>query len=161
MDQTKNSCLCGNHPAPPPFPPSPPFGPGDDQAGPGAPILFSALPHSSGILHAQDWEPVISGLSEAQRPRTAPCPPPGGLGSVASHSQTTTWGGEESVWQYSHVCPPRAFVFSPTPFIPPCPVPYTLQHFSSFKSMWQTWARNFASLKHRFLSQTNYRKMLH
>jgi hypothetical protein len=55
----------------------------------GAPTLFSDLPKYP-AKDAQDWKPVISGLCKAQRPRTAPFPPPTELGPVASHSQTPT-----------------------------------------------------------------------
>jgi hypothetical protein len=65
----------------------------------GSPILFSALPQC----------PVVSGMPETENllPRTAPCPPPGRLGSVASHSQTPTPGCVEIVQQSSCVCPPE------------------------------------------------------
>ena len=76
-------------------PPSPPalssLCPGADWADPRAPILFSALP----------WCPSFPGMPEAENllPRTAPCPPPAELGSVASHNQTSTWVCVESMWQ--------------------------------------------------------------
>ena len=103
--------------------PSPPFGPRDDRAAPGAPIPFSALL----------WCPSVYGMPEAGNlvPRTAPCPPPSELGYMASHSQTPTRGRIESVRQSFHFCPPRApelwwdSGFSPTLFIPLRPLPLT------------------------------------
>jgi hypothetical protein len=46
--------------------------------------------------------------TENMLPRTAPCPPPANLGSVASHSQTPTRRWVESMQQSFHICLPRA-----------------------------------------------------
>ena len=53
----------------------------------------------SDVWDVWDWEPVISGLHEAQRPRTAPSPSPTDWGSMAFHSQMPTWGHMERAWQ--------------------------------------------------------------
>jgi hypothetical protein len=100
MDRTKDSYPRGNHLGPPSPLPSHPFGPG-------VACVTSRGPHS--VLSS--W--VVSSvrctrLRENLLPRTAPCPPPTELVSVASHSQTPTQGHEESMWQSFCVCLPRA-----------------------------------------------------
>lgn len=67
------------------------FGPGADQADPRVPTLFSALlrcPATS--CDAQELEPVISSLREAQRPQIASSLPYTDWGSMDSHSQMPT-----------------------------------------------------------------------
>jgi hypothetical protein len=63
-----------NHRVPPLPLPSPPLAPGMTELSPVS-HLFSALPWYP-ARNAGDWEPAISGLHEAQRPRTAPLPSP-------------------------------------------------------------------------------------
>ena len=105
---------CGNHTAPPSLLA---LHPGDEQTagGWGGLILFSALLQC----------PAVSGMPEAENlvPGVAPCPPPTELGSVASHSQTPTWGRVESVQQSFHTsaCPEhqnsgRTQIFSHSPY---------------------------------------------
>ena len=120
------------HPLSPCF--SLPFSPRDDRAAPGAPILFSALPRCPAVSGMPETENLLS-LASA-RPRDLglplfhpPPPPPARWGSVASHSQTPTRGHVESMWQSSCFHLPRAgHGFSPTPFIPPHPLPRKGQH---------------------------------
>ena len=90
MDQTKDSHPRGNPPQHPLFPcPLLPLSP-----------LSSALP----------WCPAVSGMPKTENlfPRTAPCPHPSKLGSMASHSQTPTQGHVKSEWQSFRICPHRA-----------------------------------------------------
>jgi hypothetical protein len=63
-------------------------------------LMFSSV--SSCVWDVQDFEPVISGLCEAQRPKTAPCPPPWAEW-VAFH--LGPHGKRAAVFC---VCPPRA-----------------------------------------------------
>ena len=131
MDGTKDSRPRGNHPAPPLSLPSPPFSPGGlTEPPPGAPILFSAflqcpavsgMPETENLLSLASVRPRDLGLPLVYHP---PIPPPW-AGSIASHSQITTWASWKA-WS----SPPNQHhnsdglqVFSHS-LIPPHPLPH-------------------------------------
>jgi hypothetical protein len=114
-DRTKDSRLCGNHPASFSSAPSP-FGPGADQAAPGAPTLFSARPQhpaESGMSETENLSSLASMrprdiiasspmvLSSLWCPRVraksvpSPRPPGGGSGGLTrpdAHPAAVPWG---------------------------------------------------------------------
>jgi hypothetical protein len=96
---------------------------------PGALIQFSALPQC----------PSVYGMPGAGNPvpRTAPCPPPAELGSMASHNQPPTRHCVESMRQSSMSTWPEhwnsggTWIFSHFPIFPRCLLPCTLPLLSS------------------------------
>jgi hypothetical protein len=105
----------GNHSVLPFSLPSPPFCLRADWATHRDPhFVLSSSAVSSGVWDARDWEPVISGLREAQRPQTAPCPPPGELGFRGFTQPDNPPGPPAQSTGTLAGCG-----FSSTPFIPP------------------------------------------
>jgi hypothetical protein len=108
----------------PPSAPSPFFHPRMNEPPQGPHFVLSSSTVSSGMWDSWDWETVISGLCEAQRPWTYPHPtPPPQTGSVASHSQTptrATWKVCGSPLTSAHPAGTGtlAGLVPPTPFIP-------------------------------------------
>jgi hypothetical protein len=111
MDWTKDSRLCGNHPVPPLSLPFSLCSPkvGGAASGPPLVLRFSAV--SSDILGCLRlrtyylWLPLGPEASNCSLSTTPP--PPHGLGTVDSHSQTPTWGGKESMLQSSSSTQPE------------------------------------------------------
>ena len=116
---------------------SPALGPSSTPLSP-CPLLPSALglispdPGDLILFSTLLWCPSVYGMPEAGNlvPRPAPCPSPPELGSMASHSQTPTWGHVESVWQSSlSACPECGNSRGGTGFLPlplsllPCSAP--------------------------------------
>ena len=121
---TKDSCPRGNHPAPYRSIPISSLHPGDDRAAPRASTLFSAFPRCPAVSGMLKTENLLSLASMRPRDLRMPFVHPLWAGSIASHSQTPTWGLMKSMQQSCHVIPTRSLElwedsgFLPLPLFP-------------------------------------------
>jgi hypothetical protein len=129
MVWTKDSYTRGNHPVPPLSLPSPPFSPGDDWTAPRGPLLFSALRQCQVASKMLKTKNLLSLASV--RPRDLLHPPTHTQAGFHGFTQPDTHLGPCGKHVAVLPCLPaqstRTLVgrwFSPTPFIPPCLLPY-------------------------------------
>jgi hypothetical protein len=135
-DQTKDFCLCGNHPLPPLSLPSPPFDPRISEP-PQGPHLFSAPPRCSAVSEMPETENMLSLASV--RHRDLGLPPVHPLAGwvqwllTARQPPRAAWKGCTAVLTHLPAQSTRTLAgcrFSPTPFIPSCPMPYVFLRVS-------------------------------
>jgi hypothetical protein len=115
---TKDSCLSGNHPAPPLLLPSPPFGPGADRAAQGPPFcsqLFRGVQLCLGCQRLRTWYLRLPLIHH-----------PLSWDPVASHSQTHPPGTMWKAWgSLPHLPAQSTGTLVGCGFSPTCSFPYT------------------------------------